>query len=81
MGGQRTDGKRIEIWRRQMPGNCHAAAVGHVQSETPRVLGVNAGVEHLPGVVVEHHAAHAEEYFIFRARAQLADKPDKFLRR
>ena len=38
-----------------MPRNRHRAAVRHVQSKPPRVLGVHARVEYLSRVVVKHY--------------------------
>ena len=69
----------VEIGRRQMSRNFHAAAIGHVEPEAPALRGVHAGVRHLPGVVVKHDAANARKYFIRWWRSELEGVFCKFI--
>ena len=61
----------VEIGRRQMSRNSHAAAIRHVEPEAPALSGVHAAVRHLPGVVIKHDAANARKYFIRWWRSEL----------
>ena len=66
-----TYGLGVEIWRCQMLGYLHGAAVSHVEAKPPRISRVSAAIEHLAGVIVEHHTADSRQLFVWWGRAEL----------